>query len=73
MSTELVMSFDLLVTTLTTEALEIRPFQIDLLFLINLGSKNLPASQEKNKQTPEKNNSWIIYNTNTKHKILVIL
>ncbi len=25
----------------------VRPFQIDLLFLVNKGSKNLPASQEK--------------------------
>ncbi len=32
----------------------LRPFQIDLLFLVNPELKNLPANQEKNKWAPEK-------------------
>ena len=51
----------------------IRPFQIDLLFLVNLGSKNLPASQERKNKCQKKKTTAKLYDTNTKHNILVIL
>ncbi len=58
-----------LVTHHVNIGFDIRPFQIDFLFLVNPGSKNLPARQEK--KTPEKMAE--LYDTNTKHKLLVIL